>query len=272
MTFAPGLTPPDKKDKTTWLLFAEGMMLAATPKGRVVFPEIESPSELGLVPIHELYLGILDGRPVYAAETLLPKKAPKGWRFHPMRGLFDKLAPEQVALASRAVQLVTWERANRFCGRCGTAMHAKTDEIARECPACGHLVYPRISPAMIVAVTRGDRILLAKAAKFKREMYSVLAGFVEPGESLEECVRREVREEVGIEIGNIRYVGSQSWPFPHSLMVGFTAEHASGEIRVDGDEIVDARWFTADELPPIPGKISIARQLIDAFVENQRGE
>jgi len=99
----------------------------------------------------------------------------------------------------------------------------------------------------------------------------VLAGFVEPGESLEECVRREVREEVGIEVDDIRYAGSQSWPFPHSLMVGFTAKHASGEIQVDGDEIVDAQWFTADNLPPIPGKISIARHLIDAFVHEQRG-
>jgi NAD+ diphosphatase len=126
--------------------------------------------------------------------------------------------------------------------------------------------FPDVSPAIIVAVIRDERILLARASRFPKQMYSVLAGFVEPGESLEECVRREEREEVGVEVTNIRYFGSQPWPFPHSLMVGFTADHAAGEISADGKEIVDAGWFTADHLPQIPGKISIARKLIDWFV------
>jgi len=128
--------------------------------------------------------------------------------------------------------------------------------------------YPRKSPAVIVSIVRDNKILLARSQKFSNvNMYSVLAGFVDPGESLEDCVRREIREEVRIEVKNIQYFGSQSWPFPDSLMVGFTAEYKSGEISIDNDEIDEAGWFSVSELPRIPRKISIARQLIDWFIE-----
>ena len=127
--------------------------------------------------------------------------------------------------------------------------------------------FPRLAPAVIVAVTKGDKILLAHSSEWRGKLYSVLAGFVEPGETFEECVEREIMEEVGIKVKNIRYFGSRPWPFPHSLMVGFTAEYESGEITIDQVEITDAQWFTSDNLPLVPGKISIARQLIDWFVE-----
>jgi NAD+ diphosphatase len=144
-------------------------------------------------------------------------------------------------------------------------------ERAKECPKCGLLHFPRLAPAIIVLVERGNELLLARSRHFMPGMYSVLAGFVEPGESLEEAVVREVREEVGISVKDIKYFGSQPWPFPHSLMVGFTATYGCGEITIDDTEIEDAGWFTADKLPRIPGKISIARKLIDWFVEKQRG-
>jgi len=127
--------------------------------------------------------------------------------------------------------------------------------------------FPRISPAIIVAVLKGKEILLARAHRFPPRLYSVIAGFVEPGETLEECVRREVKEEVGIEVENICYFGSQSWPFPNSLMVAFTADYANGKITIDETETIDAGWFTAHNLPPIPDKVSISRRLIDWFVE-----
>jgi NAD+ diphosphatase len=137
---------------------------------------------------------------------------------------------------------------------------------AKECPQCGLIDFPRISPAVIVLVERDKKVLLARSSRFKDELYSVLAGFVDPGETLEEAVRREVKEEVNIEVSNIRYFGSQPWPFPDSLMIAFTAQYSGGEIHVDGTEILDTNWFDPDKLPTIPGKISIARALIDWFV------
>jgi NAD+ diphosphatase len=169
-------------------------------------------------------------------------------------------------VAGRAVQLVEWARTHRYCGRCGTPTEQQPGERAMRCPSCGLLAFPRLAPAMITLVSKGDKALLARGVQFRSPFYSCLAGFVEPGESLEGAVVREVREEVGIEVDDVRYWGSQPWPFPHSLMVGFTAKWKSGEIDIDATEIVDARWFRRDELPPIPPPISIARKLIDAWL------
>ena len=184
-----------------------------------------------------------------------------------LRLVFDQGGEELFVLAGRAFQIVEWDRTHLFCGRCGEPTEPKTNERARLCPACGQVHFPRLAPAVIMAVIRDRRILLAHANRFPSHFYSVLAGFVEPGETFEECVAREVEEEVGIKVKNIRYLSSQPWPFPHSLMVGFIAEHDSGEINVDGEEIRDADWFAPENLPQIPGRISIARRLIDWFVE-----
>jgi NAD+ diphosphatase len=169
-------------------------------------------------------------------------------------------------IAGRAVQLVEWSRTHRFCGRCGTATVALDNERAMKCPSCSLLAFPRLAPAMITLVTRGDEALLARGVAFRAPMYSCLAGFVEPGESLEGAVVREVREEVGVEVTNVRYQGSQPWPFPHSLMIGFRADWAGGDIVCDPIEIMDAHWYTRDDMPPIPPPISIARKLIDAWL------
>jgi NAD+ diphosphatase len=186
-----------------------------------------------------------------------------------LRSFFGRAGEIEWLVAGRAVQLVEWARTHRFCGRCGTPTTQQEGERAMRCPACSLLAFPRIAPAMITLVTRGEEALLARGVQFQSAMYSCLAGFVEPGESLEGAVVREVREEVGVEVGNVRYWGSQPWPFPHSLMVGFTAEWQSGEIDVDPTEIVEARWFRRDELPMIPPSISIARKLIDGWLAGE---
>jgi NAD+ diphosphatase len=202
-----------------------------------------------------------------AAGATTGAQAPSGFRFEGLRTLFDGISYAFFAVAARALEIVEWDASHRFCGKCGTSTRLRTEERARECPACASLSYPRISPAVIVAVVRDGRILLARAARFPPGLRSVLAGYVEPGETLEECVHREVREETGIEVTNIRYFASQPWPFPHSLMIAFTAEHAGGEVVVDGREIKEADWYDAHHLPQIPGPMTVARRLIDWFCE-----
>jgi NAD+ diphosphatase len=183
-----------------------------------------------------------------------------------LRQLWGQLDDEVWAVAGRAVQIVAWDRAHRFCGQCGRPTGTLSDERARRCPTCRLTVHPRLAPAVIVLVEHPDgRALLARNQAFPEAFYSCLAGFVEPGETLEEAARREVAEEVGIEIGDLRYFGSQPWPFPHSLMIGFLARFVSGALRPDGREIADAAWFSADDLPRLPGEMSIARALIDAW-------
>ncbi|MGI9051598.1 MAG: NAD(+) diphosphatase [Ilumatobacteraceae bacterium] len=173
--------------------------------------------------------------------------------------------------AGRAVQLVEWGRTHRFCGRCATPTEAAAGERAMRCPSCGLVAFPRLAPAMITLVTRGDdgadqEALLARGVQWRIPMYSCLAGFVEPGESLEGAVVREVCEEVGLTVGDVQYQGSQPWPFPHSLMIGFRARYVSGDLVLDESEIRDAGWYRRDALPQIPPGISIARKLIDQWV------
>jgi len=178
--------------------------------------------------------------------------------------LFSALDDAQFALAGRALQIVEWDRTHQFCGACAAATMARTSERSRECPGCGLVVYPRLAPAVMGLVRRERQLLLARSPRFPEGMYSALAGFVEPGETLEQCLEREVYEEAGIKVRNVRYFASQPWPFPHSLMLAFFADYDSGDLRVDGTEIEDARWFDIEDLPRLPARISIARRLIDA--------
>ncbi|AWL13266.1 NAD(+) diphosphatase [Saliniradius amylolyticus] len=173
---------------------------------------------------------------------------------------------EAFGVMARAWQLTHFYRTHRYCGQCGQAMTPVNWEYAMHCHQCQHRCYPRVSPCVIVAITKGEQLLLAQGGRHKDGMMSVLAGFVESGESLEQAVHREVMEEVGIEITNLNYFHSQPWPFPHSLMMGFTAEHAGGEIRVDGEEILHADWYDMDDLPNTPPKLSIAGRLIEHVV------
>jgi NAD+ diphosphatase len=230
-------------------------------------PVGEAPEAFGLAPTRTLYLGQLGGSHSFAAEAPADAPAPQGCAWHGLRALFTVLDDSQFALAGRALQLLEWDRTHRFCGRCGTATAPRATERARECPACGLVAYPRVAPAVMALVRRlPDEILLARSARFPQGMYSALAGFVEPGETLEQCLGREVLEEVGVRVRNLRYFASQPWPFPHSLMIAFVADWENGEIRADPLEIEAAAWFTIRNLPRLPAPISIARRLIDAVV------
>ena len=175
------------------------------------------------------------------------------------------------ALAGRAIQLLDWDRCHHYCGRCGAPTQAKTGERARLCPACGLQSYPRLSPAVMALVRREGEILLGRGPHFPPGMYSALAGFVEPGETLEQCVAREVAEEVGVRVSRIRYFASQPWPFPNSLMIAFVCDWAAGDIRPQAGEIEAANWFKVLQLPKLPSRISIARRLIDTVVQEMRG-
>jgi NAD+ diphosphatase len=226
---------------------------------------------LGVAPDTDpLFLGTMDGVGCWALGVRRETEAPDGARWEGLRALGSSLPVAAWSAAGRAVHLVDWARTSRFCGRCGTATQPSAGERAMKCPACGLTAYPRVAPAVIVLVHRRydgrDQVLLARNGAFMGRMFSVLAGFVEPGETLEATVHREIAEEVGVRLHEPHYVASQPWPFPHSLMVGFTAEWAGGEIQVDGDEIVEAAWYERDRLPDIPPSISIARRLIDDWL------
>jgi NAD+ diphosphatase len=265
MNFRPALeiAEKDSNRQAMWFLF-HGDELLLRPDASI--PVAESAEELPRKPEEFHVVGMVDNTPVFVG-AIDCSETDGGHSFMGLREVFAELGEEVFQLAGRAKQILTWDRDHRYCGRCGTLMVPMEGERARRCPACGHHSFPRLSPAMITAVIRDDRILLARARRFPTGLFSVLAGFVEAGETLEECVRREIREEVDIQVKDIRYFGSQSWPFPHSLMVGFTARHAAGEIRIDESEISEARWFQATELPTVPNRASISRRLIDWFVE-----
>jgi NAD+ diphosphatase len=218
----------------------------------------------GAPPEGAVFVGALDGRQCWAVDDA---EAGPDTGALDLRRLWSEVDESTWAAAGRAVQLVEWARTHRFCGRCGASTHEVPGLRAKRCPRCGLEAFPRLSPAVICLVEREDgTALLARGPQFAARSYSCLAGFVEPGESLEEAVTREVREEVAIEVTAIRYFASQPWPFPHSLMIGFNAHWLSGEIEVDGTEITEAAWFSARKLPGLPPAISIARSLIDDWL------
>ena len=227
---------------------------------------------LGLASVRENDAGTVDGRRCQAVELADEAALPDGVVAMGLRAVWFALGESAFRRAGRAVQVMEWDRSHQFCGRCGGPTERVLGELARRCPRCGLSFYPRLSPAVIVLVERGDQALLGRNARFPGVMYSTLAGFVEAGETLEEAVAREVHEEAGIEVRDVRYFGSQPWPFPDSLMIGFTAQHASGEIIPDPAEISDAGWFSVGALPPVPPRLSIARQLIDAWVRRRGGD
>lgn len=215
-------------------------------------------------------IGHLDGQPVFLLELRGSAKV-SGCSWRGLRQFMLEGDMLTYTLLGYAAQIGTWAREHRFCGSCGQPMTQIRWERAMYCQPCDLRSYPRISPSMIVLITRGDEVLLARSPRFVTGVYSTLAGFAEPGESAEDCLVREVREEVAVEVKNIQYVGSQCWPFPHSMMLGFHAEYAGGEIVMQPDEIEDAQWFNVHDLPPLPAGRSIARYLIDLYVARRLG-
>jgi NAD+ diphosphatase len=271
MNFIPEVSAPETPTKEiTWIAFINNEVLVKVEDDKVYFPCLSAEKALNDKTTYKQYLGKLEGNDCFAAELNNRQDIPEGFVFASMRSLLGVADMEIFSLIGKAFQILSWDVNNRFCGRCGTETTQKTGERAKICPKCGLVIYPRISPAIIVSVVKDGKILLANARRFKSNMYSILAGFTEAGETFEECVRREIKEEVNINVKNITYFGSQPWPFPDSLMTAFKAEYDSGELKADGDEILHADWFSYDELPPVPGKWSIARRLIDAFVEEQK--
>lgn len=234
--------------------------------GTVLMP---APLPSGLACGAPVYLGSCDDLFYYATEAARVASLPDGWKVSPVRELHGLVPDIEMAYAAYAARILDFDQSTTFCGRCSAKTFPSTTERARICTACNRTIYPRVSPAIIVLIKRGEQVLLARSPRFTPGVYSVLAGFNEPGENLEQTVHREVLEEVGIAVKNLRYFGSEPWPFPDSLMIGFVADYAGGEIRIDPREIEEAGWFSRDRLPPTPSKTSISRALIEAWI---RGE
>lgn len=255
-----------------WFAFRGDRLLVYEDRDPVEVPLAAGPEEFGVEVVFRQEIGPLDGRRCWAVEVSPNAKAPGGMVFRDLRRLFSGVNEEFFRMAGRAKQIVGWHATHRFCGRCGAETGPVAGEMAKKCTRCGMLYYPRLSPAIIVLVRDRSRVLLARSPNFPPGMYSALAGFVEPGESLEEAIRREVNEEVGVELANVQYFGSQPWPFPSSLMIGFTADYAGGEVRVEPTEIEDANWYAVEDLPMVPPRNSIARAMIDHFIEEYGGD
>ncbi len=287
--FVSAATPPKQTITAFWFVFGDGKMLIHTDVKPVNgslnlesghletrIPHFLAVAELGINVIRIQYLGAFDGIPCFSGEAESGTEAPEEMKFENLRGLYGLVDEELWFVAARAFQIMDWDRTTLFCSRCGANTEMVSHEHSKLCTACSFTQYPRIAPAVIMLVQRmnaGRReILLSRSPQFPKGMYSIQAGFVEPGESLEETVAREVLEETGLHVRNIRYFGSQPWPFPHSLMIGFTAEYEAGELTIDGVELEEAAWYSADTLPNIPPRLSIARKLIEWFLSAESPE
>lgn len=263
-SFKPLLDPVEQADPRTFAFRGNELLIREQD---AALPEAHALSRLPIEAANVFPVGLLDGLYCRAAWVPNETQAPDGHIFKGMRSLFGRLDETTLAIAGRAFQIADWARTHQFCGACGQPMSRARGERAMKC-ACGHLAYPRISPAMMTLVTRGDSILLARNVAIPAGgRMSALAGFLEPGESVEDAIHREVREEVGLEVKDLRYFASQSWPYPHSLMLAFTAEYSGGDIVVDPNEIAEARWFgPGDKLPELSPHQSISRALIEAHL------
>jgi NAD+ diphosphatase len=269
--FVPAVHPPDTAPSAAlWFAFSGDRLLVRPNGDAASLVDYADLASLGTAFDEGHYLGRMDDVDCYAVELPSDLTPPEGTQLEGLRAVYSRLPDEHYSVAGRAVQILLWDKTHRFCGRCSQPTVNAPAERAKLCPQCGLLSFPRLSPAVIMLIRRGkDELLLARNRAFAQGFFSVLAGFVEPGESLEEAVAREVHEEVNLEIQNIRYFGSQPWPFPHSLMIGFTADYVSGEIEPQAEEIAEAHWYQRQgQLPTLPGKLSIARRLIDSFLNS----
>jgi NAD+ diphosphatase len=268
-SFTPLWSPPDNiASNCYWFIFRAGQLLVTAASASPDTPGIAMGERPSLPVTNRHFIGLLAGVACWAVSCNHDVETPAGFVFEALRGLFNRLPDDLLAIAGRGAQVIEFHRTHRYCGVCAAPTAIDDFGRARRCPACGEIAYPRIAPAMMVLVKRdsvhGRELLLARGARFASPVYSALAGFVEPSESVEECVQRETLEETGVRVCNLRYFGSQSWPFPHSLMIAFTADHESGEIACEAGEIADAHWFPLDNLPELPSRLSIARSLINA--------
>lgn len=255
----------EKTNNDIYFLFYNNELLIKS-EAQTLIPSIKDLSDLELNSIQ--YLGYINDENCFCGELNKDAIIPNSMCLRKLKSLTHQLPNDMFWLAGKAIQIVNFNNDHKYCGRCGTLTQSLNIEISKKCPKCGLVNYPRISPAIIVAVVNDGKLLLAHNNAYPKNLYSVVAGFVEVGETFEECVVREVREETGITVKSIKYFGNQPWPFPNSLMIGFTCEYESGKIQVDGKEIGHAEWYSSAEMPLTPDSISIAKKLIDWFTEN----
>jgi NAD+ diphosphatase len=262
--YIPAYLPAKEFDGSSWaLVFYNKKLLMRKSDGKFYIPEIKELDGIITDDKSMDYIGTYDGHNCYCIRLKEEHELPVNLELVELMQITNLSGDAGLFLLAGTVNhILHWNSMNQYCGCCGNKTLDKTDERAKICPNCGNIVYPRISPATITAVFHEDKILLAHNRNFRDGLYSLIAGYVEPGESLEHCVEREIREEVGIKVKNIRYLSSQPWSFPDSLMMAFTAEYESGEIMVDNYEIIDAAWYSADNLPEIPSTDSIAGKII----------
>jgi|SRR5699024_10743909 len=261
--------PPEQLEgEVLWFVMRDGELMVRFLQERPWLPSHHAASAYRLETFEHLYMGRLEGRHCFAVPADKRFIPPSGYEFVSLRSLFGQLDLQVAAMAGRASQLISWRRNHQFCSRCGEKASPHVSDSAMVCEACDYTQYPRISPCIITLVIRGEEALLARNAKFPEGFFSCLAGFIEAGESAEQAVHREVHEEVNVRLGKLTYYSSQSWPFPHALMLGFHSEYVGGKIQEDQDEIVEAGWFRYDNLPQIPRPGSIARELIEAWVKD----
>lgn len=247
-----------------WFIFSENQLLinaSQTPfEGKTFAPET-----LGIKPDFSMLFGYYNSVPCFLG-IIDPSQKTPSMSAVTLRSLFGVVDDDYFALAGKALQILHHRREHIYCSKCATPMEDRSEELARVCPSCGFICFPRVSPAVIMSVVKDDHILLGRSPHFTKDMYSTLAGFVEAGETLEEAVAREVLEETNIVVEKVNYVASQPWPFPHSVMIGYSAQYKEGKIKIDRKELEDAGWYHYKDLPKLPSRITIARLLIDNFI------
>ncbi|MBV5338665.1 MAG: NAD(+) diphosphatase [Deltaproteobacteria bacterium] len=265
--------PPDlEQDDTSpgfWAVLQGYSLLLPAESEQVQLPEGALPADI--IPEEApLRIGIWQGKPLRAVRIVDGAALPAGYEALPFQGQDIRLDNALATIAGRAAQILHWERRSRFCSHCKGELIRIPASWGKRCPSCSEVHFPHIHPCIIVLVRKGTELLLIRNAAWNPGRFSLVAGFVDFGESLEECVQREVREEAGIEVANIRYVGSQCWPFPSQQMIGFLADYAGGEVRPDGVEVAEAEWFSEDAMPASPGsKRSISRWIMETYSKNR---
>jgi len=269
--FISKVIPPESLETPAlWFIFSNGELLLHQNESSFSIPEILNLQILNTTILLQQYLGLWHQKHCFCAEISREHPLPANFVWQPLRQAAPQLLElDLFHLAGKAIQILQWDKTHQFCSQCGKTLERIPHERAKICKDCAIPYYPRIAPCIIVLIKRGKDILLARSPHFSPGIYSTLAGFIEPGESAEAAIAREVMEEVSLKVKNIQYRFSQTWPFPHSLMLAFTAEYAAGEITIDGEEIEDAGWYNLENLPPLPAPIGIARRLIDLFINKE---
>ncbi len=263
------LSTPDQEvasDAAHWLIFKGTELLMMPSGGELVWPQSGQPALEGVKPADSVYLGSWEGKPCFAGRLPDGGALPEGWSLENLLGASPRLDMAQISLGGMANQILHWERNSRFCSGCGGELRRLPGEWGKQCTQCRTSHFPHIHPCVIVLVQRPGEVLLTRKREWPEGRYSLVAGFLDFGECFEEAVVREVLEETGVRIKQVRYVGSQSWPFPSQVMAGFVAEYDGGDVLVEEKELEDARWFPISQLPALPPKRSIARYILDTFV------